>query len=184
MRRLFRRAAQALLAAAALGLARPAAAQPAPAEPRPALSPAAATDLLTPPALPEAWSRPAKPKHVKPANKGEFASEGVVRPPPAAAAPRDDRQPYTTRGVAYFEEDPPAPLLPAPAVAPAVLKQRVESACGRRAHGVQVMPRGDGGLTVRVFIADEAAREAVVERVLRLPEMQGPSIRLDIAVEK
>jgi hypothetical protein len=148
----------------------------------PAPSPAGKPDLLTPPALPETWSGPPKPKHAKPAHKDEFASEGVVHPPPAAAAPRDDRKPYTTQGVAFFEEEAPAPPPPVPAVAPAVLKQRVEGACGRRARGVQVSPRADGGLTVKVFIADEAARASVVDRVLRLPEMQGPGVRLDISV--
>jgi hypothetical protein len=47
---------------------------------------------------------------------------------------------------------------------------------------VQVTAQPNGGCTVHVVLADATAEKTVTDRVLRLPEMSSPQVRLEIVV--
>ncbi len=86
-------------------------------------------------------------------------------------------------GVIIFDEEPaaaphnpPLAALPPPGVAD--LKRQVQDACGRQARDVVVEMQGDGGTLVKVKVTSPAAEKQVLGKVLSIPMMASPNIRL------
>jgi hypothetical protein len=84
----------------------------------------------------------------------------------------------------------PAPASPlsgptgGPAILPADLKHRVQRACGSLARNVQVVPQGNRDLLVKIRVDDAAQQEKVLKRVLALPDMASPQVRIEVEVGK
>ena len=150
--------------------------------PKPLPAPVASSAVaLKPPA-----AQPQPPAPNKP-----FVSTGVVifhddapdAPPPAAPKP--------TTGVIVFHETPA--LVPTPAavktsrtppttLTPAQLRQRVLAVCGGVARDVQVTVQPDSSLEVKVRVATAEAERALASKVLQIPEMLAPNVRLAVEI--
>jgi hypothetical protein len=83
----------------------------------------------------------------------------------------------------------PAAAAPAPAYAtsppvavPAKLRQRVLAASGGRAIAVQVLTAPDQTIRVRVRVASLDDEAQLSSRILQLPEMREPNVRLEFQV--
>ena len=94
---------------------------------------------------------------------------------------------FVTRDVADGEMKPAAysekAKAPEPTAAPggaAVddLRQRVLVICGHDATGVTVSKQPDGFVVVRVRLREAGAEQKVIEKVLKMPEMTRPTVRL------
>ena len=66
--------------------------------------------------------------------------------------------------------------------APSGLKKKVEAACGPEARGVRVTVGPDKVTRVEIKVVSNAAVNSVTEKVLRLPEVTAPNVRLDVTV--
>jgi hypothetical protein len=95
----------------------------------------------------------------------------VASPPPPRPAPRQSLTHSRTNWSAW-------------PVSPTDLKQRVESMCGRLAKDVQVQPQRDGTVLVRVKVANATAERQLTNKILTIPEITGPNVRLEIVVGK
>lgn len=80
----------------------------------------------------------------------------------------------------------PAPMPPAPIAmttpASTALKQKVEKACGKLARDVQVTSDVAKGLNIIVKCANSDVAQQVTERVLQLPELLDPKVKLEVYV--
>jgi hypothetical protein len=76
----------------------------------------------------------------------------------------------------------PPPQAPTPSVDLRQLKQQVQAAAGRLALRVEVQPGPEGVIHVRVVTLNATAANYLAERILQLPEMNSPQIRLDLQV--
>lgn len=86
-------------------------------------------------------------------------------------------------GSITFEETPtPAANRPAvslaPPIAPADLKRKVIAVCGRQARDVQVEMQRDGSILVQVRAANSFAERQLTRKILTIPEMASPRVRL------
>lgn len=85
--------------------------------------------------------------------------------------------------VIVFDDDPP-PAQPVTATAPsrpivpAHLQRRVQMLCGRDAHEVSVSTQRDGNVLVRVRVANRSIEDQLSRKILSLPEMTSPQVRL------
>lgn len=159
-----------------------------------------ALDPLAPPPVPSAWTTPPikpaaeKQRSVTAAQVMQTRVVQPVRPvPPVRTAPPrvwpaahvvrpETPEPHITAGFIVFDADP-APALPAPPrepLVPARLKERVQKACGNLAHGVTVTAQSDRTVHVRVRPAPGVPETTLAERILWLPEMAAPQVRLHI----
>jgi hypothetical protein len=136
----------------------------APAKPRPARMPAVRT-LSSPRRWPPAYE---------------------TRPPESKGRP----------GVIFFDDDPPPPSKPAPVAAgtshpivpvaagtshpivPADLQRQVQSICGRQAREVTVEMQHDGFLLVRVKVPSLSVESQLTPKILAIPAMTSPKVRL------
>lgn len=104
-----------------------------------------------------------------------------LRWPPAyeSYSPERDGRP----GTITFDDAPP-PQTPAaakgvpPAVAPDRLQRQVQSVCGRQAQQILVEPQRDGTLFVKVKVANLSASDQLSQKILAIPEMTAPKVRL------
>ena len=169
----------------------------------PAPLPAAAP---TPPAAPA--TAPAAP--TIPAPRTTPASRPVRRWPPAYdIKPPEDEMGHTgiiefeegQAGTIEFEEEPPAKAAPAPApsatappatprtttqdlfpaVVPDNLKKQVKAVCGRQAREVTAAVQPDGSVLVTVKVT-KAAEKQMTAKILTIPEMRSPKVRLSMEV--
>ena len=72
------------------------------------------------------------------------------------------------------------PAKPAKPKIPESLKQRVQAVCGQRAQEVEVVAGPDYGLVVKVKLAKADAEKELTEKILQLPEMAAPRVRLEV----
>jgi hypothetical protein len=185
----------------------PAAIKPASAQVKEEAAPA--DDLLAVPPLPSAWSaRPAAkrppahltagaapvtakkdapaswpPAFMKAPPADDAAGEALERPASANVPEAERAAPQTRKDVREKTEEAP-PRAPAfPSTSPLRLQKRVAIVCGRLAKEVRVEVRGDRVLEVKVRLANSGAEKPVLQRVLGLPEMQGPGVRLELSVD-
>jgi osmotically-inducible protein OsmY len=98
----------------------------------------------------------------------------VTGPPPSQGRP----------GIIVFDDDP-RPTQPAPAAAepsrpivPADLQRRVKLLCGQEARDVTVATQRDGSMLVKVKVANRSIETQLSRKILDLPEMTSPQVRL------
>jgi hypothetical protein len=118
---------------------------------------------------------PASPVKTSPPGGGKWPPAHESRPAQAA---------YATTGVVTFDDDLPEPQ---PLMKPdklALLKHRVESVCGPLAKDVVVTATPDGTIQVQVKTATARENEDLTMKILRLPEMAAPNVRLDVRLAK
>jgi hypothetical protein len=94
--------------------------------------------------------------------------------PPQAAKPPAPPQAAKT--------DRPAPRQVVPFTAEQ-MRKRVEALCKDQASSVQVQDLPDGRMKVLIKVATPDQQRAVSERVMRLPEMTGSNVHLEMVVE-
>jgi len=104
---------------------------------------------------------------------------------PPAYAPESQGHP----GVIIFDDDPPPPPKPRPAalgtshpIVPADLQRRVKSICGWKAREVTVATQPDGIVLVKVKVANLSVEDQMTRKILSIPEMTSPKVRLLIDV--
>lgn len=144
------------------------------------------------PAQDTTWRRPggyeeAEPKSPPPTSDIDASSKpqpilrSARRWPPAyvTGTPPSQGNP----AVIVFDDDPP-PAQPVSATAlsgsivPADLQRRVQMLCGRDAHEVSVSTQRDGNVLVRVRVANRSIEDQLSRKILSLPEMTSPRVRL------
>jgi osmotically-inducible protein OsmY len=182
-------------------LAPPSPAKPTPAQPttlpstkrKPALDNTTtgksefASDPLAAPDLPPSWSRKAPSIGSKNSEFATVGHEPESKIVPAASrtemptAKPNKPAAYEATGMVFFDDEPRPALPPSQAVpmAPATLKQRVESICGKQARSVQVIVEPDSSLRVKVTLTDPQQERALTERILAMPEMMSPRVHLE-----
>jgi hypothetical protein len=67
-----------------------------------------------------------------------------------------------------------------PNIASSKLRYQIETVCGREAWEVQVVVKPDQMMHVKVKIADMETRGALTEKIMAVPEMAAPNVRLEI----
>jgi hypothetical protein len=93
----------------------------------------------------------------------------------------------------FIEEAPPSPpRAPTPPTAPAAgtagmlqvwnLQRQLRTALGSMAQEVQVVPQPDRTLLVKVRVDNGAVEKQATEKLLRMPEIANPQVRLQILV--
>jgi osmotically-inducible protein OsmY len=116
-----------------------------------------------------------------------WPSAYVTGPPPSKGRP----------GVIVFDEDPPAPSKPkaqpnatpatsstARPMAAAELQRQIKSLCGRQAREVVAAVQHDGTVLVRVKVANRSIEDQLSRKILSLPEMTSPRVKLLMEIEQ
>jgi hypothetical protein len=126
-----------------------------------------ATDIVSSP-LPAVPAMPVKT--ATPPNGGQWPPAHESRPPQAA---------YSTRGVVMFDEDLPEPPPVLGHDKTALLKQKVAAVCGNRAKEVIVETKSDGIMHVTVKTVSPTENIDLTDKILVLPEMASPNVKLE-----
>lgn len=127
-----------------------------------------------------------------------IASEAPPQPQPSLHSPRRWPPAYVTGpqpnqgrpGVIVFDDElpPPKRALPTGAtsrpVVPADLQRQVRSICGREAREVIVTTQRDGTVLVKVLVASRSIEDQLSRKILAMPEMTSPRVRLLMEVEQ
>jgi hypothetical protein len=113
-----------------------------------------------PPAVPATIPSP-RTAVVKPVSAA--TAPAPLMPPPNALAPK------TT-----------SPIEPLPNIAASKLRHQVEIVCGKQAWEVQVLVKQDQLMHVRVKVPDTQTSAPLTDKIMRLPEMAAPNVRLEI----
>jgi hypothetical protein len=132
-------------------------------------------DLLTPPPVPVSWSGGVSTSEKKVSAPAVRKEDG-----PKVKEAKEPDAPYVTTGVVIFEDAPARKT--GPTVAAGKLKQRVEKACGRFAKSVKVVVQPDKSLVVKVMLVNAAAERPLTERIMQLPEMGSPEVKLEMEI--
>ncbi len=74
------------------------------------------------------------------------------------------------------------PFAPVPTSQAAKLKHDVEVVCGKQAREVQVLVKEDKLMHVVVKAEDDKSANALLDKILQMPEMATPNVKLDIQV--
>jgi hypothetical protein len=130
--------------------------------PAPKLKPMSAAAPAAPGLKPVVTSSPASPM------------TPVVKPTPMTTAPAPMPATVTTAAA--------NPFAPLPTSAASELKQQVEKICGKQARDVKVEVTADKMLHVMVKVDDAKAQLALTDKILQLPEMATPNVRLELQV--
>lgn len=91
---------------------------------------------------------------------------------------------YGRAGIITFDDDSPQPKpVPTPkgtsqSVAAANLQRQVQSVCGRQAQEVLVEMRPNGGILVKVKVPNISTSDQLSQKILSIPEMTAPNVRL------
>jgi hypothetical protein len=121
----------------------------------------------------------------------EAVIEAVEAPVPAPVAqkPAPPAPAGPAKRASFVDTAPPPSSSPVPAyatpplaVVPAKLRQRVLAAAGDKAIAVQVLSAPDQSIRVRVRVASYDAQAQLTSRILQLPEMKAPNVRLEFQV--
>ncbi|HTU16986.1 MAG TPA: BON domain-containing protein [Gemmataceae bacterium] len=128
-----------------------------------------------------AWSSRRWPPAYAPASKGRLGVILFDDDPPPAHAPASKGH----SGVILFDDDPPPTPSRVPAafqtsrpIIPANLQRQVMSICGRKARGVAVETQPDGVVLVKVKVASLSVEDQLSRKILAIPEMNSPRVRL------
>ncbi len=162
-------------------------------------------EARTAPASDMTWRRPggneeSEPSRATPTIDSDPPSKSMPIPTPSGPPLRSSRRwppAYATGkpasegrpGIITFEDEepvaapvsrtaPPTPAVTRPAVVPANLLRQVKSACGRQARDVSVVVQRDGSLLVKVKVANRTLEDQLSRKILSIPEMSLPQVRL------
>jgi hypothetical protein len=101
--------------------------------------------------------------------------------PTSGVAPADGRT--SSARMALDESSQPSGIAADAAPQPAKLQARVRSACGLRARDVQVQRQADKTLLVTVRLPNTKAQDEAIKKIMELPEMTSPQVRLVVEVK-
>lgn len=95
------------------------------------------------------------------------------------------------RGIIAFEDAPKPPasntkptvIAMTRPVVPAELQRKIKSLCGRQARDVVAAVQRDGSVLVRVKVANRFIEDQLSRKILALPEMTSPRVRLMMEIE-
>jgi hypothetical protein len=102
-------------------------------------------------------------------------------------------------GVIEFDDEPTEEPAPQPApqsaaarlgpvakrvVVPAELRRNIAAVCGKQAREVIVEQQRDGSVQVRVKVASPAIGDQLTQKILTIPEMASPKVRLTVDVSR
>jgi osmotically-inducible protein OsmY len=130
-------------------------------------------------------STPPSPRRMTPTTVSPLVRlDRPSRWPPAydirPAEPKNGRP-----GLITFDEEP-APVKGATAttrpVVPTELRQRITAVCGRQAREVRVEPQRDGSVQVRVRVTSSSIGDQLTNKILTIPEMASPNVRLTMDI--
>jgi hypothetical protein len=138
------------------------------------------------PQAPAARPSPPAPNPVQviPPRPPSRSTTAPIRPslhwPPAYAAPASESN--GRAGTITFDDPPPppvsAPKATAAPIVPANLQRQVKSVCGRQARDVLIQRQPDGSFLVRVKVPDLSASDQLTRKILAIPDMTAPNVRL------
>jgi hypothetical protein len=129
----------------------------------------------------------AKPKPARPSTPVTLSSP---RRWPPAYAPENKGRPGLIvfddegrPGLIVFDDDPRSVSAPAAHGAPAPivaanLQRQVQSICGAKARVVTVQTQPDGSVLVKVKVPNRSVEDQLTRKILVLPEMTAPKVRL------
>ncbi len=123
---------------------------------------------------------------VKPAQIPETETTKASASIPAEAIPLEkiDHASYVATGTVAFDDDleePAPPTTKSPHAAK--LKSQVEALCGKSAK-VDVTVKPDNTIHVKVSVKDAKTQTSLADKILLMPEMAMPDIRLEMEVAK
>lgn len=93
-------------------------------------------------------------------------------------------------GLIIFGDEPkPAKPMPAPVatsrrIVPAELQRQVKSLCGRQASDVSIAIQQDGSVLVKVRVPNRSIEDELSRKILAIPDMTSPRVRLLMDVER
>jgi hypothetical protein len=136
------------------------------------------------------WHRPSEGEESEPKASVKNKAEKTHPPtkplspwPPAyeKGAPKNEGRP----GTITFDDDPLPASKPTPLsmgnshpIAPANLERQVKSICGRQARDVHVETQPDGSIHVHVKVPSVSAGDQLTRKILTIPDMTSPKVRL------
>lgn len=144
-------------------------------------------DDLTPPPAPSLKPMPS-PTPAAPTVKAPLMPSPV---PAGPTAPVVKSAPATTTPTSASPPSPKPvtvpmtptdPLEPLPNSAASKLRHEVEIVCGKQAREVQVVLKADKMMHVKVKVNDHQSGVALTDKILRLPAMATPNVRLEMEV--
>jgi hypothetical protein len=171
---------------------------------------ASGVDLLAAPALPPSWNGGtgttsstqkrsaavpmttqdlAEPRATTSPRLPAAAPVSAVKPTAAVAPAARPRKPYVTQGTIIFDEDAPPRVSVTPRSAPVTdnqpidtvqLRRKVVQACGKLATDVRVSITPERIVKVHVKAAGSTSSATLAERILQLPEIASPNVKLEI----
>jgi hypothetical protein len=116
-----------------------------------------------------------------------WPSAYVTGPPPSKGRP----------GVIIFDEDPQGPpkstsspkqtsavSTPARPIVVGELQRQIKSLCGRQARDVVATMQQDGTILVRIKVANRSIEDQLSRKILSLPEMTSPRVKLLMEIEQ
>jgi hypothetical protein len=86
-------------------------------------------------------------------------------------------------GEAASPKSAPARIATTLPLAPADLQRQIKSLCGRQARDVTVIKNHDGSILVQVKVANRTIEDQLARKVLALPEMNSPQVKLLMEIE-
>jgi len=120
------------------------------------------------------------------AGTGYIAQPGQITTVGDKSSTAKPTLPYVANGVVLFEDDHSVPPQAAKHVAMvevhADFKQRVAALLGPQAREVEVVTGPDKVVVLRMTVNSEAIEKVVREKILRLPEMQTATMRMEITI--
>jgi hypothetical protein len=125
-----------------------------------------------------------------PAPPGPAAAEGyvstgvVVRSGERAAPPSRQTQPAVRPDVPYAAVGGPAVARANPPLDVPKVKRRIESACGRAARAVDVVPLPGNGVEVRLKVASAEEADKLLAKVVGLPELAPCQVSFQIELDR
>jgi hypothetical protein len=137
---------------------------------------------MSPPAKPPRFpllARVGASLGMTPATPAAPAPTAYPAEPPAVTAPARPQ-----RVVPVSAPQPPAApaVYSAGSVSASRLQKAVQAACGSLATKVEIIMQRDRSLTVRVQASSPAAERQLVDRLMRVPEVVSPGVRLEVEV--
>jgi hypothetical protein len=88
-------------------------------------------------------------------------------------------------GVIHIDEEPPAQPAKTAVLHPIALEnlqRRIQSLCGQQARGVEVVGQPDGTVMVKVKAATTSVESQLSRKILAIPDMTSPKVRLMMEV--
>ncbi|HTU89332.1 MAG TPA: hypothetical protein VMF69_04470 [Gemmataceae bacterium] len=137
------------------------------------------------------WQRIGGSEESEPKSPAPAMDADALRNPPILRSSRRWPPAYVTGSppaqgrpgsIVFVDDPPPKPALAIPApsrpIVPAELQRRVQSICGRDAREVAIITQRDGNVLVKVKVANRTIEDQLSRKILDLPDMTSPQVRL------